>query len=229
MPYLGRELTSGNYLKLDSLESQFNGSTTTFSLKSGGADFFPGSSLSLLVSIAGVILEADTSFTINNNEITFTTAPANGADGLNTSNGAKAGNGGIGTVNTLLTTTQASAASVGEVDGSNVYYGGGGGASYWSSTSSTQGVGGKGGGVDGIYDSTPNAGAANTGGGGGGRAGTGISQAGGAGGSGVVILKYPSNYTIGGGSGLTIHTPSSPLSGYTLKVFTAGTGTVSFS
>ena len=73
MPYLGRELTSGNYLKLDSLESQFNGSTTTFSLKSGGADFFPGSSLSLLVSIAGVILEADTSYTINNNEITFTT------------------------------------------------------------------------------------------------------------------------------------------------------------
>ena len=82
MPYLGRELTSGNYLKLDSLESQFNGSTTTFSLKSGGADFFPGSSLSLLVSIAGVILEADTSYTINNNEITFTTAPANGADGF---------------------------------------------------------------------------------------------------------------------------------------------------
>ena len=92
-------------------------------------------------------------------------------------------------MNTLLTTTQASAASVGEVDGSNVYYGGGGG----------------------------------------GRAGTPISQAGGAGGSGVVILKYPSNYTIGGGSGLTIHTPSSPPSGYTLKVFTAGTGTVSWS
>ena len=82
MPYLGRELTSGNYLKLDSLESQFNGSTTTFQLKSGGNDFFPGSSLSLLVSIAGVVLEADTAYIINNNEITFTTAPANGADGF---------------------------------------------------------------------------------------------------------------------------------------------------
>jgi len=82
MLYLGRELTSGNYLKLDSLESQFDGSTTTFQLKSGGTDFYPGSSLSLLVSIAGVILEADTSYTINNNEITFTTAPANGADGF---------------------------------------------------------------------------------------------------------------------------------------------------
>ena len=82
MPYLGRELTSGNYLKLDSLESQFNGSTTTFQLKSGGNDFFPGSSFSLLVSIAGVVLEADTAYVINNNEITFTTAPANGADGF---------------------------------------------------------------------------------------------------------------------------------------------------
>jgi len=80
MPYLGRELTSGNYLKLDNIESQFNGSLKTFSLKSGGNDFFPGSSLSLLVSVAGVVKEADTAYTINNNEITFTTAPAGGAD-----------------------------------------------------------------------------------------------------------------------------------------------------
>ena len=75
MPYLGRELTSGNYLKLDDISSQFNGSTTTFQLKSGGSDFFPGSSVSLLVSVAGVIQEADSAYQINNNEITFATAP----------------------------------------------------------------------------------------------------------------------------------------------------------
>ena len=75
MPYLGRELTSGNYLKLDDISSQFNGSTTTFQLKSGGSDFFPGSSFSLLVSVAGVIQEADSAYQINNNEITFATAP----------------------------------------------------------------------------------------------------------------------------------------------------------
>ena len=75
MPYLGRELTSGNYLKLDDITSQFNGSTTTFQLKSGGSDFFPGSSFSLLVSVAGVIQEADSAYQINNNEITFATAP----------------------------------------------------------------------------------------------------------------------------------------------------------
>ena len=79
MPYLGRELTSGNYLKLDDITSQFNGSTTTFQLKSGGSDFFPGSSFSLLVSVAGVIQESDSAYQINNNEITFATAPS-GAD-----------------------------------------------------------------------------------------------------------------------------------------------------
>ena len=80
MPYLGRELTSGNYLKLDDISSQFNGSTTTFQLKSGGSDFFPGSSFSLLVSVAGIIQEADSAYQINNNEITFATAPTNGDD-----------------------------------------------------------------------------------------------------------------------------------------------------
>ena len=79
MPYLGRELTSGNYLKLDDITSQFNGSSTTFQLKSGGSDFFPGSSFSLLVSVAGIIQEADSAYQINNNEITFATAPS-GAD-----------------------------------------------------------------------------------------------------------------------------------------------------
>ena len=75
MPYLGRELTSGNYLKLDDITSQFDGSKVTFQLKSGGSDFFPGSSFSLLVSVAGVIQEADSAYQINNNEITFATAP----------------------------------------------------------------------------------------------------------------------------------------------------------
>ena len=49
-------------------------------MKSGGSDFFPGSSFSLLVSVAGVIQEADSAYQINNNEITFATAPSNGDD-----------------------------------------------------------------------------------------------------------------------------------------------------
>ena len=80
-----------------------------------------------------------------------------------------------------------------------------------------------------MYSATPSGAPDNTGGGGGGRAGTSVSQAGGAGGSGVVIIKYPNTYTMGGGTGLTIHTPANPPSGYTLKVFTQGTGDISFS
>ena len=80
MPYLGRELTSGNYLKLDSIQSQFDGSETTFNLKSGGSDFYPGSSYSLMVSLAGVIQEAESAYEINNNQITFKAPPASTDD-----------------------------------------------------------------------------------------------------------------------------------------------------
>ena len=80
MPYLGRELTSGNYLKLDSIQSQFNGSLVTFNLKSGGSDFYPGSSYSLMVSLAGVVQEAESAYEINNNQIVFQAPPANTDD-----------------------------------------------------------------------------------------------------------------------------------------------------
>lgn len=76
MPYIGRELTAGNYLKLDDISSQFNGSTTTFNLTSGGQAFFPGSAFSILVSIAGVIQEPNSAYEINNSQIVFAAPPA---------------------------------------------------------------------------------------------------------------------------------------------------------
>ena len=75
MPYIGRELTAGNYLKLDDISSQFNGSTTTFNLTSGGQAFFPGSAFSILVSIGGVIQEPNSSYEINDSQIVFAQAP----------------------------------------------------------------------------------------------------------------------------------------------------------
>ena len=80
MPYLGRELTSGTYLKLDSIQSQFDGSETTFNLKSGGSDFYPGSSYSLMVSLAGIVQEAESAYEINNNQIVFQAPPASTDD-----------------------------------------------------------------------------------------------------------------------------------------------------
>ena len=75
MAYLGRELTSGNYLKLDDISSQFNGSTTTFNLTSGGQAFYPGSAFSILVSLGGVIQEPESGYVIDQNTITFASAP----------------------------------------------------------------------------------------------------------------------------------------------------------
>ena len=95
----------------------------------------------------------------------------------------------------------------------------------------TPGAGGTGGGGEGGADETDNGspGTANTGGGGGG--GTsydGVGQSGGGnGGSGIVIIRFPSTFTIQfETSGLTYSSSTSGTD--TVIQFTAGTGTISF-
>ena len=75
MPYIGRDLSQGNYLKLDDFSSQFDGSKVSFDLKTGGTDFFPGSSLSLMVVLGGVVQEAEAAYTIDQSSIEFASAP----------------------------------------------------------------------------------------------------------------------------------------------------------
>ncbi len=75
MAYLGRSLTAGNYIKLDNIESNFNGVLTTFNLTAGGSAHFPGSSYSLHVSLGGVVQEPESAYIINQNQITFASAP----------------------------------------------------------------------------------------------------------------------------------------------------------
>ena len=55
MPYIGRDLNRGNYLKLDDISSSFNSQTKTFNLTVGGSAFTPGSAFSILVSVGGVL------------------------------------------------------------------------------------------------------------------------------------------------------------------------------
>ena len=76
MPYIGRDLSQGNYLKLDSIESQFNGSKVSFALTAGGSAFFPGSSMALVVSLGGVLQEPEAAFTIDQSSIEFASAPS---------------------------------------------------------------------------------------------------------------------------------------------------------
>ena len=75
MAYIGRQLTQGNFIKLDDLQSQFDGSKTTFNLTAGGQAYKPGSGNALLVSLGGIIQEAGSAFTVNTDQITFSNPP----------------------------------------------------------------------------------------------------------------------------------------------------------
>ena len=143
------------------------------------------------------------------------------------------GNGGIGTIVNILPHGTASTINVGEVSGTDVYYGGGGGGN--TGVSASGGTGGLGGGADtpNSTSATPNDGTASTGGGGSGGKYGGTPCSGSAvypkGGSGVVILRYPSSYTLSK-TGTLVEATGSPFtegSDY-ISVFISGDGTVSF-
>ena len=82
MALIGRQQSSGAFLKLDDISSQFDGSTSTFNLTVGGGAFFPINPYTLLVSLAGVIQEPISAFTINQNQINFASAPRAGAQSI---------------------------------------------------------------------------------------------------------------------------------------------------
>ena len=121
----------------------------------------------------------------------------------------------------LLSNTMCLASTI---TGSSVTRAGGGGGMSYNNTIAT---GGSGGGGDGGRYTSANAtsGTVNTGGGGGG--GSGYNETAGAGGSGVVILRYPSTYSISVGGGLTSSTTT--VGSDKVTTFTAGTDIISFS
>ena len=80
MAYIGRQQSSGSFIKLDDISSQFNNVKTTFDLKVGGEPFFAVNPYTLLVSLGGVIQEAITAFTIVDDKINFASAPVSGAN-----------------------------------------------------------------------------------------------------------------------------------------------------
>jgi len=76
--YIGTAPTAGQYRKLDSISSSFNGSTTTFTTQVGGQNVSAGTPSQLLVSLGGVIQQPTTDYTVSTNSLTFVTAPASG-------------------------------------------------------------------------------------------------------------------------------------------------------
>ena len=80
MAYIGRQQSSGSFLKLDDISSSFDGSAVRFNLTLGGTAFFPGNPYSLMISLGGVIQEPIASFTIIDDQIEFAAAPTAGAN-----------------------------------------------------------------------------------------------------------------------------------------------------
>jgi hypothetical protein len=135
-----------------------------------------------------------------------------GAVGVSSSDKNTGGDGGAGLSNSIT--------------GSAVFYAGGGGGGIGSNSTGSTGSGGSGGGGTGSTgNNAATAGTANTGGGGGGGGqGPGVSAGGAAGGSGIVILRYPSGYTISGLSGTTTTVGTDKVTTFT----NAGTGNIQF-
>jgi|9_EtaG_2_1085328.scaffolds.fasta_scaffold02456_3 hypothetical protein len=169
-------------------------------------------------------------------------AGAVGNAGATIGGNAYGGAGGVGVAVDIINTTNAGIASVGQVDSGSTYFAGGGGGGFmdYNATISSNrggdgglGGGGNGGGGPSYIQFAAAAGTPNTGGGAGG-AGANVSTGTKAGGSGVVILRYSSDFTLGK-TGTLVEASGSPFTetttetdDTTVSVFISGTGTVNF-
>lgn len=99
MAYIGRNPAIGTQKVLDSLESQFNGTLTTFDLRYNEVPTYPTISSSLIVSLGGVLQEPGEAYYVSSDTIVFATAPPAGTDCwilLYSEYGAAAGSGSSG-------------------------------------------------------------------------------------------------------------------------------------
>jgi hypothetical protein len=80
MGYVGTTPLSGDYRKLDDISSGFDASETEFTLQVGSANVTPPKETTLLISVGGILQEPITAYTVSGSTLTFTAAPATGAD-----------------------------------------------------------------------------------------------------------------------------------------------------
>ena len=80
MGYVGTAPLSGDYRKLDDISGSFNGSTTEFDLEVGSVAVTPPRETTMLISVGGILQEPVSAYTVASDKITFTAAPASGAD-----------------------------------------------------------------------------------------------------------------------------------------------------
>ena len=75
MPYIGKEPEHGNYQRIDTIASSFNGTLVTFNLRVDTVSVYPTSPTTMIISLGGVIQEPNAAYTVTGDTITFTTAP----------------------------------------------------------------------------------------------------------------------------------------------------------
>ena len=80
MGYVGTAPLSGDYRKLDDISSGFDGSETEFTLQVGSTNVTPPKETTLLISVGGILQEPISAYTVSGSTLTFTAAPASGAD-----------------------------------------------------------------------------------------------------------------------------------------------------
>jgi len=75
MAYIGREPLSGDFRKIDSIESQFNSNTNTFAITYQTTAVVPGSPYVMIAVLDGQVLEPAVDYNVNGNNLIFTNAP----------------------------------------------------------------------------------------------------------------------------------------------------------
>ena len=75
MAYLGRQPTTGRYIRLDDISSSFDGSTTTFNLTASGSAVTPQTENNCVISVSGIVQQPISAYTVSGSQITFTSAP----------------------------------------------------------------------------------------------------------------------------------------------------------
>tara|TARA_A100001015_G_scaffold124467_1_gene137910 strand:- start:1796 stop:2260 length:465 start_codon:yes stop_codon:yes gene_type:complete len=71
MPYVGKQPTTGEFIKLDSITTS---ATATYALTRSSGAFFPGSANQLIVSLNGVTQAPIDAFTVSGSNIVFASA-----------------------------------------------------------------------------------------------------------------------------------------------------------
>ena len=71
MPYIGKQLIQGEFIKLDSITTS---ATATFALQRAGVAYTPASAESMIVSLNGVTQAPIDAYTLNGSNIVFASA-----------------------------------------------------------------------------------------------------------------------------------------------------------